>query len=116
MLTPEQLEQLKQILAEVIYENSGEKPLDEQAIQALFDEKFAKYSIEGSIEIWQQLDKILIHKTDQEIPEPNQVQHYTAAIASVIYEEIKEHKPKSSGEVFMPKASQLESSAGRSTS
>ena len=131
MLTPEQLEQLKQILAEVIEENSGEGTLDEQAIKAieensgkgtldeqaikaLFYEKFEKNSIPNSAETWQQLDAILRHKSYQDFIKTNPVPHYTAeavphytaAIAIVIDKEIEKHKPN--GEVLATGVGQLQ--------
>jgi hypothetical protein len=123
MLTPKQLEQLKQILAEVIEENSGEGTLDEQAIKAieensgkgtldeqaikaLFYEKFEKNSIPNSAETWQQLDAILRHKSYQDFIKTNPVPHYTAAIAIVIDKEIEKHKPN--GEVLATGVGQLQ--------
>lgn len=114
---PNQEQQLKQILAQVIEENSGDKSLAEQDIETLFNEKFEKSRITESRETWEQLDKILRERSYRESIEPksgNDKQYYTAKVALVITDNIE--KLELNGVVCRSEASQLKARSTRSIS
>ena len=111
---PNQEQQLKQILAQVIEEHSGNQLLTEQAIKALFNEKFEEKNITESEETWQQLDKILRERSYKEFIKSNNDKDYTALVALVIDKNIEERELND--KVCMPEASQLKARSARSTS
>ena len=107
---PNQEQQLKQILAQVIEEHSGNQLLTEQDIKALFNNKFEGTNITESTEIWQQLDKILRERSYQEFAQTNIDQQYTAGVALVIIENIEKYTPNY---VFStPEARQFKAGSG----
>lgn len=111
---PNQEQQLKQILAQVIEEHSGNQLLTEQAIKALFNNKFEETNITESEETWQQLDKILREKSYKEFIKSNNDKDYTALVALVI---IKKNEKYTPNYVFStPEASQLKAGSDRSIS
>lgn len=111
---PNQEQQLKQILAQVIEVNSGDESLAEQDIETLFNKKFEEEGITKSRETWQQLDKILSEKSYKEFIKSNNDKDYTALVALVIDKNIEERELND--KVCMPEASQLKARSARSTS
>lgn len=116
---PNQEQQLKQILAQVIEVNSGDEPLAEQDIETLFNKKFEEEGITKSRETWRQLDEILRHGRYREFIEPKsgedkQYTLYTALVALVIDKNIEERELH--GPVSMPEARQCKARSARSNS
>lgn len=111
---PNQEQQLKQILAQVIQVNSGDESLAEQDIETLFNKKFEEEGITKSRETWQQLDKILREKSYKEFIKSNNDKDYTARVVLVIIENIEKYTPNY---VFStPEASQIKAGSDLSIS